>query len=102
MDKGVTLPLEIFRTENSGWGLRCSCDIPIGSFICEYAGDIITDSEAVSRSLCHVSWDPLGCSFYLTSTQHPHGRHPGRIQGWCHQLFLTLFLPQSPDRKLQL
>jgi hypothetical protein len=65
IDEGISLPLEIFRTENSGWGLRCSCDIAIGTFICEYAGEIIADSEAVSHPICHVSQEYMGLTCTL-------------------------------------
>ena len=47
---GVRYPLEVFRTEDKGWGVRCSVDIPSGAFICEYVGEVLTDEEAV----CHV------------------------------------------------
>ncbi|OWM78505.1 histone-lysine N-methyltransferase, H3 lysine-9 specific SUVH1-like [Punica granatum] len=38
---GPKVRLEVFKTKNRGWGLR-SCDpIRAGSFICEYAGEVI-------------------------------------------------------------
>ena len=46
---GVNLPLEVFKTANGrGWGVRCSCHIPIGGFVCDYVGKLMTDTEAVS------------------------------------------------------
>ena len=46
---GVDLPLEVFKTANGrGWGVRCSCHIPIGGFVCDYVGKLMTDTEAVS------------------------------------------------------
>ncbi|XP_052864384.1 histone-lysine N-methyltransferase eggless [Anopheles cruzii] len=35
--------LQIFRTNNRGWGIRCLNDIPKGSFICHYSGHLITE-----------------------------------------------------------
>ncbi|KAK6306580.1 hypothetical protein J4Q44_G00235050 [Coregonus suidteri] len=32
-----------------GWGVRALQDIPQGTFICEYVGEIITDAEADGR-----------------------------------------------------
>lgn len=32
-----------------GWGVRPLSDIPKGSFVCEYVGEIISDSEAETR-----------------------------------------------------
>jgi len=43
---GIRYPLEVFRTEDKGWGVRCAVDIPSGAFICEYMGEILTDEEA--------------------------------------------------------
>ena len=32
-----------------GWGIRSIQNIPKGTFICEYVGEIISDSEAETR-----------------------------------------------------
>lgn len=32
-----------------GWGVRAAHEIPKGSFVCEYVGEIISDSEAETR-----------------------------------------------------
>ena len=32
-----------------GWGVRAAANIPKGSFVCEYVGEIISDSEADTR-----------------------------------------------------
>ncbi|KAG7571798.1 PUA-like superfamily [Arabidopsis suecica] len=46
---GIKLPLEIFKTKSRGWGVRSLKSIPIGSFICEYVGELLDDSEAERR-----------------------------------------------------
>ncbi|KAL9246883.1 hypothetical protein vseg_020364 [Gypsophila vaccaria] len=46
---GIKLPLEIFKTESRGWGVRCLSSIPSGSFICEYIGEMLDDKEAEQR-----------------------------------------------------
>nr|XP_027075787.1 histone-lysine N-methyltransferase, H3 lysine-9 specific SUVH5-like [Coffea arabica] len=46
---GPRLPLEIFRTKSTGWGVRSQVEIPSGSFICEYAGELLQDKEADLR-----------------------------------------------------
>lgn len=38
---GLKLRMEIFKTKNRGWGLRSWDPIRSGSFICEYAGDVV-------------------------------------------------------------
>ncbi|KAK9689310.1 hypothetical protein RND81_09G051200 [Saponaria officinalis] len=47
--RGIKLPLEIFKTESMGWGVRCRSYIPSGSFICEYIGELLDDKEAEER-----------------------------------------------------
>ncbi|KAL2923490.1 Histone-lysine N-methyltransferase H3 lysine-9 specific SUVH6 [Bienertia sinuspersici] len=47
---GIKLPLEVFKTESRGWGVRCLSAIPSGSFICEYIGELLDDKEAEQRT----------------------------------------------------
>ncbi|KAJ8917329.1 hypothetical protein NQ315_002351 [Exocentrus adspersus] len=42
----MSLKLQVFRTHNRGWGIRCLNDVPQGSFICIYAGTIHTEQMA--------------------------------------------------------
>ncbi|WOL17112.1 hypothetical protein Cni_G25901 [Canna indica] len=39
--KGIRLHFEVFRTRDRGWGLRSWDPIRAGTFICEYAGEVI-------------------------------------------------------------
>lgn len=41
--------LEVFKTENCGWGVRCLNDIPNGAFVCSYFGTMITNEVADDR-----------------------------------------------------
>lgn len=43
---GLQHKLQVFKTENRGWGIRCLNDIPIGTFICIYAGALLTNQMA--------------------------------------------------------
>ncbi|XP_042422174.1 uncharacterized protein LOC122009925 [Zingiber officinale] len=47
--RGIQIPLEIFRTETRGWGVRSLSSITSGSFICEYVGELLQDKEAEKR-----------------------------------------------------
>ncbi|TLD25310.1 hypothetical protein PspLS_05859 [Pyricularia sp. CBS 133598] len=50
IERGRTLPLQIFRTDNGrGWGVKATVDIKCGQFVDTYIGEVITDSEAVKR-----------------------------------------------------
>ncbi|KAM3723209.1 Histone-lysine N-methyltransferase met-2 [Dirofilaria immitis] len=42
----MKIPVELFKTEKMGWGVRTMIDIPAGVFLCTYAGAILTDSQA--------------------------------------------------------
>lgn len=46
---GVRTRLQVFRSSGKGWGVRPLKDIPKGTFVCEYVGEIISDSEADRR-----------------------------------------------------
>lgn len=49
VERGRTVPLQIFRTEDRGWGVRCPVDIKKGQFVDKYLGEIITSKEADRR-----------------------------------------------------
>lgn len=42
--------LEIFKTENCGWGVRCLNDLPKGTFVTCYFGEVIPDRMADTRA----------------------------------------------------
>ncbi|XP_030388456.1 histone-lysine N-methyltransferase eggless [Scaptodrosophila lebanonensis] len=42
----LEMKLQVFKTSNRGWGLRCVNDIPKGAFICIYAGHLLTETRA--------------------------------------------------------
>lgn len=42
----LQLKLQVFKTSNRGWGIRCLNDIPQGAFICIYAGSLLTEQRA--------------------------------------------------------
>ncbi|KAL8929904.1 MAG: hypothetical protein Q9208_001048 [Pyrenodesmia sp. 3 TL-2023] len=47
---GRRVKLEIFKTRNRGWGLRCPTTLRRGDYIDTYRGEIITVEEANSRA----------------------------------------------------
>ncbi|KAF7058707.1 hypothetical protein CFC21_065708 [Triticum aestivum] len=48
---GIKIPLEIFKTGETGWGVRSLSSISSGSFICEYAGLESSTSETMEESV---------------------------------------------------
>ncbi|XP_005881982.1 PREDICTED: histone-lysine N-methyltransferase SETMAR [Myotis brandtii] len=49
VQRGLQRPLQVFRTDGKGWGLRTLAFIPRGRFVCEYAGEVLGFSEAQRR-----------------------------------------------------
>ncbi|BFZ20236.1 hypothetical protein BsWGS_23274 [Bradybaena similaris] len=49
VQNGITCRLQMFKTNGRGWGVRALMDIPKGTFVCEYIGELISDSEADRR-----------------------------------------------------
>jgi [histone H3]-lysine9 N-trimethyltransferase SUV39H len=49
VERGRTVPLQIFRTEDRGWGVRCPLPLRKGQFVDRYLGEIITNAEAERR-----------------------------------------------------
>nr|CAB3481773.1 unnamed protein product [Digitaria exilis] len=40
-----------FTSEGKGWGLRTLEDLPKGAFVCEYAGEVLTNTELYARAI---------------------------------------------------
>ncbi|XP_052205270.1 probable inactive histone-lysine N-methyltransferase SUVR2 isoform X2 [Diospyros lotus] len=51
VQRGITCKLQVFQTdEGKGWGVRTLQDLPKGSFVCEYVGEILTNMELFERN----------------------------------------------------
>lgn len=64
---GITIKLQIFVTENKGLGVRTLDIIHKGTFVCEYAGEIISLSEAKHRTKQQKESD---MNYILTVREH--------------------------------
>ncbi|KAL5702420.1 [histone H3]-lysine(4) N-trimethyltransferase [Ranunculus cassubicifolius] len=52
VQRGISYNLQVFLTpEGKGWGLRTLEDLPRGSFVCEYVGEILTNTELYDRNM---------------------------------------------------
>ncbi|XP_022085273.1 histone-lysine N-methyltransferase EHMT2-like [Acanthaster planci] len=49
VQNGIRCHLQLYRTAKIGWGVRVTQDVPQGTFICEYSGELISDAEADKR-----------------------------------------------------
>ncbi|KAL2458541.1 Histone-lysine N-methyltransferase SUVR4 [Abeliophyllum distichum] len=51
VQRGISRKLQVFLTNQSkGWGLRTLEELPKGAFVCEYAGEILTNMELYERN----------------------------------------------------
>ncbi|XP_043722739.1 probable inactive histone-lysine N-methyltransferase SUVR2 isoform X2 [Telopea speciosissima] len=52
VQRGITCNLQVFMTpEGKGWGLQTLEDLPKGTFVCEYVGEIVTNIELYDRNM---------------------------------------------------
>jgi hypothetical protein len=48
---GLNTLLQIYNTSEKGWGVRTLYDLPAGTFLSFYAGEILNDEDANRRGL---------------------------------------------------
>jgi hypothetical protein len=48
---GVNTLLQIYNTSEKGWGVRTLYDLPAGTFLSFYTGEILNDEDANRRGL---------------------------------------------------
>ncbi|KAF7624771.1 hypothetical protein Mgra_00009960 [Meloidogyne graminicola] len=48
VQQDIQIPLQLFKTNDKGWGVRTLVDIPEGTFVCTYAGELIDEEIADS------------------------------------------------------
>uniref|UniRef100_A0A0D3ILG4 SET domain-containing protein n=1 Tax=Emiliania huxleyi (strain CCMP1516) TaxID=280463 RepID=A0A0D3ILG4_EMIH1 len=65
--RGISLPLQVFKTVGRGWGVRSRNPIRAGTFVCEYTGVMLRDEDAEAAGL------EVGSSELLTSHEGPSG-----------------------------
>ncbi|MCL7044767.1 hypothetical protein MKW94_018422 [Papaver nudicaule] len=52
VQRGISRELQVFFTrEGKGWGIRALHKLPRGAFVCEYVGEILTNSELYERNV---------------------------------------------------
>ncbi|XP_074311673.1 putative inactive histone-lysine N-methyltransferase SUVR2 [Silene latifolia] len=51
VQRGISRKLQVFWTASGkGWGLRTMEDLPKGAFVCEYVGEVVTNTELDERN----------------------------------------------------
>ncbi|XP_022751346.1 histone-lysine N-methyltransferase SUVR5-like isoform X2 [Durio zibethinus] len=67
LQNGVRVKLEVFKTENKGWGVRAGEPILSGTFVCECIGEILDEQEANNRL---TRYDRDGCNYMYNVDSH--------------------------------
>ncbi|NWV02371.1 SETMR methyltransferase, partial [Ptilonorhynchus violaceus] len=73
VQRGLQLRLQVFRTERKGWGVRTLEPVPRGTFVCEYAGEVLGFAEARRRAQAQTAQDS---NYILALREH---LHDGRV-----------------------
>ncbi|NXG06055.1 SETMR methyltransferase, partial [Sakesphorus luctuosus] len=73
VQRGLHLRLQVFRTPCKGWGVRTLEFVPRGTFVCEYAGEVLGWAEARRRTRAQSPQDP---NYILAVREHLHS---GRV-----------------------
>uniref|UniRef100_A0AC34GW60 Histone-lysine N-methyltransferase n=1 Tax=Panagrolaimus sp. ES5 TaxID=591445 RepID=A0AC34GW60_9BILA len=61
--------LEIFYTQYRGYGLKTKVDIPKGTYIGEYCGEVITEEEHERRNKSNHKWRSRDITFYTMALE---------------------------------
>jgi histone-lysine N-methyltransferase SETMAR len=67
VQSGITIKLQIFLTDMKGLGLQTLEKISRGTFVCEYAGEIISLHEAKNRTKSQTEYE---MNYILTVKEH--------------------------------
>ncbi|XP_028811062.1 histone-lysine N-methyltransferase SETDB2 isoform X2 [Denticeps clupeoides] len=51
VQRGLRVRLQVFRTEDRGWGVRCQDDLDSGTFVCTYAGVVLHSGRSGDEPL---------------------------------------------------
>ncbi|RZC78062.1 hypothetical protein C5167_002242 [Papaver somniferum] len=52
VQRGISRELQVFFTrEGKGWGIRALHKLPRGAFVCEYVGEVLTNTELYERNV---------------------------------------------------
>ncbi|KAM4893581.1 histone-lysine N-methyltransferase SETMAR isoform 2-T2 [Sylvia borin] len=69
VQRGLQLRLQVFRTARKGWGVRALQPVPRGSFVCEYAGEVLALAEAHRRIQAQAPEQP---NYIIVVREHLH------------------------------
>ena len=56
--------MKVVQLEGKGWGVVSSNFITKGTFICEYAGRLLSKKEAITEERMYEADETIGCYMY--------------------------------------
>ena len=98
---GLNTLLQIFNTSERGWGVRTLFDLPAGTFLSFYAGEILNDEDANRRGMEETMGDmyftalDFVTSLKSTSLQSKLGsihRTGNNLQKECFHIIMFIYL----------
>lgn len=89
--------VRVFKTANRGWGLAAMQNISAGSFVIEYIGELITETEAKKRS---AIYDKTGHSYLFDLDYNENEESHFSIDS-TYKGNLSRFINHSCDGNLQ-
>uniref|UniRef100_A0A8C6MJQ8 SET domain, bifurcated 2 n=1 Tax=Nothobranchius furzeri TaxID=105023 RepID=A0A8C6MJQ8_NOTFU len=60
VQRGLRVRLQVFQTEDRGWGVRCRDDLDRGTFVCIYAGERSLKRGAEMEEVCFIDANKEG------------------------------------------
>lgn len=69
VQNGIQVKMEVFKSEEKGLALRTLVPLRCGQFVCEYAGEILTEAEA-KRRLGSLTGNDMNYMFILREHFH--------------------------------
>ncbi|TKY87973.1 hypothetical protein EX895_003069 [Sporisorium graminicola] len=68
VQKGKKVPLAFWKTESKGWGIKTLADLPAGTFVGSYGGELLNDQESERRADAYEKM--LGTTYLQTVDSH--------------------------------
>jgi hypothetical protein len=76
---GPSLRLEVFRCDNpmKGWGVRCRDDIPAGTYVADYIGEIMEEEAGENRGIQFSDQYLFNMDYFTQTVAERHLSHLG-------------------------
>jgi histone-lysine N-methyltransferase SETDB1 len=76
---GLNTLLQVYNTSEKGWGVRTLYDLPAGTFLSFYAGEILNDEDANRRGVQKNMGDIYFTALDFVASLNPSARKPRPI-----------------------